>query len=948
MKKKKPAISKVFLKNAARGLVKCIPAALCGPFIEQSIFGTIDDEAAKTQAADFRTKIDQIITEQSDQGFNIARVIVALHSQYDDVQEIKQKLTALADFVQNPDTAQVPVAVIVACNNLLNSQTEILQSDHQELKNLLQFVSNQIKEAMSKEPDTDKEVKIKYPLSPGLHNQTPPEVHFVGREGMLEAITGWYKNSEVRIGALIGWGGVGKSALVRKWYDSLKENKIQPDGIFWWGFYRNAFLEQFLNALLRYVCGGQIEPDNIKSTWEKVERIKEYIHKGRYLIVLDGLEQMQKGESGDEFGKMLNRELTELLHHLVDGPKTEGLCLITTRYSMKDLDDWQRNGYENIELTKLDEPDAMLMLKNREVNGSDEKKQEVIKRYKGHALSLTLLAGYLKKYHKGDIKKAPDVQFILNDKERFEDVNKLLRKYAEKMSEAERVFLNIFSLFRQDVTENNFAGVFRKEIEGAKFNEALVEMDELDFKDLTDGLVDWRLISYDEAKKTYSTHPLIKGYFESDFKPENKKLCHKRIYQYFGEDAPERPETLEQMQPLFEQVYHGCAAGLHDEVNANIRREKIYRDSEKVLVHKLGAWETALSLVRTFFPEGDLSQMPLVSNKSCQSWLINEAGIALKNIGRPKEAEGSILTGIKLTVEAEDWNNTSRGYQNLADIQFSTDELETGLESAKKAVDAAEKAKSDFDIWVSISYLAWILFLLGKSKEAEKNFKEADDFIFKIESNHLRTVEGVWYAKYLLSMNRIDEAFELTKQNLEICRRQNWTNDISRCHRCMGAIERIKGNYKEAECQLQDALEVANNIGRPDLEIEAILEFSRLHIDRERYEDAISDARKVLKLCERTGFRFYEPGAEIVLGKAYLALKDNEQAESFAKSAYEKAVSMKYRWAEGDAGHLLGEVYLAKADMGEARKHLERAVKCRKEILDPNVEESEKLLNDYC
>ena len=123
--------------------------------------------------------------------------------------------------------------------------------------------------------------KIKFPLAPGLHNQTPPEVHFVGREGMLDTITGWYKSAKVRVGALIGWGGVGKSALVRKWYDSLNDNEIRPDGIFCWGFYRNAFLEQFLNALLRYVSGGQTEPEEIKSTWEKVERIKEYIHQGR-------------------------------------------------------------------------------------------------------------------------------------------------------------------------------------------------------------------------------------------------------------------------------------------------------------------------------------------------------------------------------------------------------------------------------------------------------------------------------------------------------------------------------------------------------------------------------------------------------------------------------------------------------------------------------------------
>ncbi len=145
--------------------------------------------------------------------------------------------------------------------------------------------------------------KLVFPFGPSLHNQTPPEENFVGRVEMLETITEWYKNPEVQIGALIGWGGVGKSALVRKWYDKLEANKIKPDGIFWWGFYRNAHLELFLNALLRYVSGGQIEPETIKGTWEKVERIKEYIHQGAHLIVLDGLEQMQKSESGGRVWK---------------------------------------------------------------------------------------------------------------------------------------------------------------------------------------------------------------------------------------------------------------------------------------------------------------------------------------------------------------------------------------------------------------------------------------------------------------------------------------------------------------------------------------------------------------------------------------------------------------------------------------------------------------------
>ncbi|MBE9592558.1 MAG: hypothetical protein IMF19_03680, partial [Proteobacteria bacterium] len=291
-------------------------------------------------------------------------------------------------------------------------------------------------------------------------------------------------------------------------------------------------------------------------------------------------------------------------------------------------------------------------------------------------------------------------------------------------------------------------------------------MSEFDFRDLVSGLVDWRLISYDETKKTYTIHPLIKTFFESTFDMGNKKHCHKHIYQYFGLYAPEQPETLEEMHPLFEQIYHGCAAGLYDEVFNNIYWGKIHRGKKHFVLHSLGAWETDLSLVRTFFQEDDLSQMPLVSEKSNQSWLINTAGLALLAIGRPKEAEEPFLSGVKMAIEDKNWENASVGYFNLTILQFQSGEFESGLESAKKALDAADKADSIVDIINPKAYLAWILHLMGKDKEAEKGFKEADELSIEIEGNRLRTFSGVRYADFLISMKRIDEAYELTKQNL--------------------------------------------------------------------------------------------------------------------------------------------------------------------------------------
>ncbi len=71
----------------------------------------------------------------------------------------------------------------------------------------------------------------------------------------------------------------------------------------------------------------------------------------------------------------------------------------------------------------------------------------------------------------------------------------------------------------------------------------------------------------------------------------------------------------------------------------------------------------------------------------------------------------------------------------------------------------------------------------------------------------------------------------------------------------------------------------------PPLEIEALLESGRPHLDKGRHKDAIRDTDEVQKICARTGFKLYEPKAEVVLSKAYLALNDLKQAKTFAHLA---------------------------------------------------------------
>ncbi len=786
---------------------------------------------------------------------------------------------------------------------------------------------------------------IKLYLPPSLHNQTPPEENFFGRRKHLNTITKWYKSDKVRIGAMIGWGGVGKSALARKWYDKLDANEIRPDGIFWWNFYVLPYLEQFLNALLRYVSGGQIEPETIKGTWEKVDRIKEYIGRGEYLIILDGLEAMQKGEtSGEEFGCMEHRECADMLKFLAD-TKGSGLCLITTRYPLTDIKHYERTVYQKVEVERLSIEDGRNLFEKIGVKGSQKEIDSVIDEYKGHALSLTLLAGYLVEDFGGDITKTKEIPPFYSDGAAGGKAHRILLWYAKQLNEEQRAFMNIFSLFRRAVREGDLEGVFRAEME-TKMNQSLRGMTEFAFKRMVDNLVDRRLISRDKDG-TFATHPLIKNYFDSIFEKEDKKLCHKRIYEYIGGYAPKQAETLEEMQPLFEQVYHGCAAGLYNEACKDIYKDRIHRGIKNFITQTLGAWEIDLSLARSFFPEGDLSKIPLVNDKRAQGWLLNAGGLALLATGRPKEVEETFLAAVRIAIEFKEWRDASVGYQNLAGVQFRTGKIEAGLESTKNALVFAEKMQNELYVAFSKAYLGWILYLLGKTKEAENEFRLTDELEETISGYPLCSIWGAYYTDFLISMRRIKEAFILTIRNLEICSNifKN-PNDASRYYRCLGSIKRIEGNCKKAEIHLQDALEIARKVVMPDIEIEALLERGRLYLDMGKYEDALRDAEQVLKICERTGFKFYEPGAEIVLAKVELAQKEFEQAENNAKSAYEKAVAMKYRWAEGDAAHLLGEIALARENKKEAQEWLKKAIKCRKEIKDPKAKETEKTIDE--
>ena len=102
----------------------------------------------------------------------------------------------------------------------------------------------------------------------------------------------------------------------------------------------------------------------------------------------------------------------------------------------------------------------------------------------------------------------------------------------------------------------------------------------------------------------------------------------------------------------------------------------------------------------------------------------------------------------------------------------------------------------------------------------------------------------------MIRSSRIDEAFNLSIRNFDYSILNKWLDEISRFHRSMGTLERIKRNYDNADVYLNKALEIARDIGISYLEIEALIERGRLRLKTQKdYKGTETDLKGCLQAC---------------------------------------------------------------------------------------------------
>src|SRR2546423_13040747 len=129
---------------------------------------------------------------------------------------------------------------------------------------------------------------------------------------------------------------------------------------------------------------------------------------GNYLLVLDGLERVQRQQTDASgiYGELEDPLLRGLLSRLSAGAgKTR--AIVTTRFPVASIERWLDKGYSIIDVDHLTGDSARALLKVHGVKGTDAHLDALIADYGGHAPTPDPFAGALSRVFDADPQKAP-------------------------------------------------------------------------------------------------------------------------------------------------------------------------------------------------------------------------------------------------------------------------------------------------------------------------------------------------------------------------------------------------------------------------------------------------------------------------------------------------------------------------------------------------------------
>lgn len=288
---------------------------------------------------------------------------------------------------------------------------------------------------------------------------------FYGRQEELVTLEQWIVQKRCRLVALLGMGGIGKTALSVRTAEQIQG---EFDYLSWRSLRNAPPIQEILATLIKFLSNEQ--ETNLPETVDgRISRLIQYLRSSRCLLILDNFDAILKSgkragnyrEGYEGYGELLQR--VGEVHH-------QSCLVLTSREKPLELValEGETLPVRVLQLTGLKQAEAQDILNAKGLFGVEQETRTLIECYRGNPLALKIAATSIRDLFSSNIS-----QFLEQGTAVFNGIRNLLAQQIHRLSDLEVQVMYWLALNREPVSPSELQADIIPTVSKPKLLEAL-------------------------------------------------------------------------------------------------------------------------------------------------------------------------------------------------------------------------------------------------------------------------------------------------------------------------------------------------------------------------------------------------------------------------------------------------------------------------------------------